>query len=96
VEKDASISKSQIAKTDITSNVKVTADSVVVTFDLGGAPVDNINMNDIDLQISSTQILLDAPFGRSNVDLNFSIDKDSVAAKLSKKKKTLKLTLSKK
>jgi len=73
--------------------------TISVTMDLSSAPPGKLLMDDIDLQISRSFLLMSTAFGTANVNLQKScgkeVDEDSVVAKLSQKKRTLKIILKK-
>ncbi|GMH71904.1 hypothetical protein TL16_g05778 [Triparma laevis f. inornata] len=84
---------------DLAYSTKVEGDGCVVTFDLGkGCGEEKLRMNDMDLEVSEGGLRLVSKLGAAMVDLGGiilggKIDCDSVKAKLSQKKKTLKVTL---
>ena len=87
-EKTASLAYS--TKEDAATN------SITVTIDLSASPDPKLSMSDLDLEVSETNLRLASRHGSVFVVLPTEIICDSVKAKLSQKKRTLKVILAKK
>eukprot|EP00518_Triparma_eleuthera_P003123 CAMPEP_0182460312 /NCGR_PEP_ID=MMETSP1319-20130603/5211_1 /TAXON_ID=172717 /ORGANISM="Bolidomonas pacifica, Strain RCC208" /LENGTH=664 /DNA_ID=CAMNT_0024659389 /DNA_START=180 /DNA_END=2174 /DNA_ORIENTATION=- len=95
---DAAKSREKAASLAYSTKEDASTNSITVTVDLSSAASSSakLSMSDMDLEVSETTLRLVSKHGSAFVDLVAPIDCDSVKAKLSQKKKTLKVILAKK
>ena len=95
------LTKGNVEKAQIPFTAETNDNTVSITLNMEGGGGGKLSLADMDLQVSSSYLLINTDFGSANINLcknggGGEVDEDSVKAKFSQKKRTLKITMQKK